>query len=420
MRSKFFWLAVLGFAILVGVISCVASDTTARGGSGSSPAPILPDVYEDEEHEPEPEEEIEETPLKPGELDLQSDSVFVAERYVGFLTWGYFTHSAAPAPVAFAESSVLDTLTGNELSIENILDIDKLESALALLAEALLAHAPEAAPYLHMIEKNWLANFVLDHYGLRVLLAPDIAPWDLGFVSVLLSYEDLDDAFLLSIELGLYEPRRRPMVALTFDDGPGPYTDRILDVLEEHGGRATFCVLGNRVHYHPDTLRRAVSLGSEIVGHSWDHADFSRLGAYAITSQITRTTDAITEIIGYPPPTIYRAPFGLTNTRVINTSRDLGYSLLHWSIDPQDWAHRDADWIYDFIINRAIDGSIILLHDIHTSTMEAVERVVPRLIAEGFELVTASEVIAYFYGELEPGETYEGNRLPWGVYVNRD
>jgi len=429
-RSKFFWLAVLGFAILVGIISCVASDSEGRS-SASAPAPILPDLDEyedytdynsDDEYEDTDIEEHEEQPAPPdpGELDMQSDSVFVADRYVGFLTWGYFHHSAVAAPVAFAESSVLDTLTGREINIEEVIDISNLDLALSLLAEALLVYAPESAPYLYMMDESWLSHFILDHDGIRVLLPPGIAPWGLGFTSILLSYEDLGDYILLSAELALHEPRRRPMVALTFDDGPSIYTNMILDVLEEHGGRVTFCVLGNRIQYHPDTLRRAVELGSEVIGHSWDHSDLARLNANAITSQITRTTEAIAEVIGHPPPTIFRAPYGNTNSRVISTSRDLGYSLLHWSVDPQDWQHRDADWIYDFILNRVIDGGIVVLHDVHTTTMEAMVRVIPRLIAEGFQLVTASELIAYFYGDLEPGEIYQGLRLPWGVYVDRN
>ena len=421
-RSKFFWLAVLGFAILVGIISCVASDSEGRS-SASLPAPILPDENEDYSDYDQSADVIgydeEPAPEDPGELDIQSNSVFIAERYAGFLTWGYFSHSAVAAPVPFAEASVLDTLTGREISLEEILDIDNIDSTLALLAEALLAYTPEAASYLYMIDENWLSHFILDRNGIRVLLPPSIASWDLGFISILLTYEDLGEAILLKEELGLQEPVRRPMVALTFDDGPSIYTNMILDMLEEHGGRVTFCVLGDRIQYHPDTLRRAVALGSEVIGHSWDHSDLARLNANAITDQITRTTEAIADVIGHPPPTVFRAPYGNTNSRVINTSRELGYSLLHWSVDPQDWHHRDADWIYNSILSRVIDGSIVVLHDVHTTTMEAMERVIPRLIAEGFQLVTASEVIAYFYGELEPGEIYQGLRLPWGVYIER-
>ena len=413
MRSKFFWLAVLALGIFAGIVSCVSSNTSGSANA-SAPVPILPEIdeaYDPDIYEYEPEEPL---PADPGLLDINTDNTFVVDRYVGFLTWGYFYHSTIISPVAFAESSIIDTHTNSKLELEDILDFEQIHKALSLLAEAILAYAPEAAPYLHLIDESWLSYFVLDCNGLRILLPPDIAPWDIGFMYVHISFEDLEEAFLLGVELGLREPPRRPMVALTFDDGPTIYTEMILDMLEAVGGRATFCVLGNRVHNHANTIRRAVELGSEVVGHSWDHPNLTRLNANGVTNQITRTSEAIEEVLGFPPPPMFRAPFGLTNNRVLNVSRDLGYSILHWSVDPQDWYNRCPDWIYNNIMDRAIDGSIILLHDIHTSTMHAMERVIPRLIANGFQLVTASELIAYFYGDMEPGEIYQGLRLPWG------
>ncbi|MCL2361381.1 MAG: polysaccharide deacetylase family protein [Defluviitaleaceae bacterium] len=427
MRSKFFWLAVLGFSILAGIISCVASDSASQSSSGSVPAAILPDITDDYEYNSDETgnlsstvvEEIDEPPVEPGELDIQTENFFIAERYVGFLTWGYFSHPSVAAPVPIIDSSVYDSYTGEELGLTQIIDTEMTDQALTLLANALLAYAPEVEPFLYSIDKDWLTHIVLDTEGLKILLAPDITPWDLGFVSVIISYEDLDDVFLLHVELGLREPPRLPMIALTFDDGPSIYTGMILDILEAHGGNATFCVLGNRIHYHPGILRRAVEMGSEVIGHSWDHSNLTRLNANAITNQITRTSTAIEEATGQAPPPIFRAPYGLTNTRVVSTSRDLGYALLHWSVDPQDWYHRDADVIYNNIMSRAIDGSIVVAHDIRISTVEAMERVIPSLIEEGFQLVTASELIAYFYGELEPGDIYQGLRLPWGSYNGR-
>ena len=431
-RNKFFWLAVLGLSILAGIISCVATDSAGSGSSGSVPASILPendyqyhlDEAWDDYYTTQDGNGLSQNPSQEdldaqlGNLDLQTSNFFIAERYVGFLTWGYFSHPALTAPVAVIESSVLDSYTGEELGMEQVLDIEMIDHALTLLSDALITAYPEAEPFLYLIDETWLSHMILNIDGLDVFFPPDIAPWDLGFINLHISYEDLDDAFLLWVELGLREPPRLPMIALTFDDGPSPYTDLILDLLEEHGGRATFCVLGYRVRYRPGTLLRAVELGSEVVGHSWDHSNFTNLNANAISTQITRTSDAIEEAIGQSPPPIFRAPFGATNTRVINTSRDLGYALLHWSVDPQDWYNRDADHIYENIMARAIDGAIILLHDIHGTTAQAMERVIPRLISEGFQLVTASELIEYFYGEVEAGEIYQGLRLPWGSYVD--
>ena len=413
MRSKFFWLILLSLLILAGIISCISSDTAAHPGT-VTPVPILPEPDENEyDYEPEPEELL---PPEPGELDVQTENVIFASRYAGFLTWGYFHHSTISEPVAFAESRVTNVVTGRAVELADILDIDEIDGALTLLSDALLEYAPESMPYLHLIDETWLEYVVMDTDGLRVLLKPDIAPWELGFVTILLLYQDLGRVFLLYDEYTQYEPARRPMVALTFDDGPHAiYTPAILDVLEEYNASATFFVLGNRVHNHADIIRRSVDMGSEVLGHSWSHPDMTRLGTNGITDQITRTSQAIEEVLGWPTVPLFRAPYGLANSRVINTARDMGYSLVHWSVDPQDWAHenRCPYIITNLVMDRVTDGAIILLHDVHTTTMEAARILIPRLIEEGFDLVTASELIDYFYGVIEPGARYVGfrNRL---------
>ena len=200
------------------------------------------------------------------------------------------------------------------------------------------------------------------------------------------------------------------MVALTFDDGPSAiYTNHILDILEQHGGRATFFVLGYRVAGHADTIRRTVQLGSEVAGHSWDHPDLSLMSDEAdIAGEIERTSAAIRAITGTPPP-IYRPPFGRTNDLAEQVSARLGYAIINWTLDPRDWEHRDADKVFELIMNDVESGDIIVLHDVHPSTALAMERVVPALIAEGFELVTVSELLTHAFGELEPGVIYGRN-----------
>jgi len=207
-----------------------------------------------------------------------------------------------------------------------------------------------------------------------------------------------------------YEPVRRPMVALTFDDGPSQYTGYILDVLELHGARATFCVLGNRVEAWADTIRRMDYHGSEVVGHSWNHRNFTNLNEEEIKRQILDTSAIIEEILGFPPPPIFRAPYGALNSRVRRVARELEYSFLNWSLDTLDWRYRDAQHLYNFIMERAKDGSIILMHDIRQPTADAMAYVIPGLIERGFELVTATELINYFEGELEPGAEFRGIR----------
>jgi len=216
-----------------------------------------------------------------------------------------------------------------------------------------------------------------------------------------------------------YIPKPRYVIALTFDDGPSRFTEQILDVLERYNARATFCVLGNRVESREDIVRRTVAGGSEVIGHSWNHPNLSIQNEYTIRNQLRNTSAAIENAIGVPPPPIFRAPYGSVNARVRSISYDMGYSILNWTIDTMDWRFRDAQHIYDHIMQHARHGSIVLLHDIFEATAEAMELVVPALIERGFELVTASELIEYIYGSIQPGVEYRGLR-PGEIPIRRD
>ena len=202
----------------------------------------------------------------------------------------------------------------------------------------------------------------------------------------------------------------RPMVALTFDDGPSRHTDHILDLLEKQGGRATFFVLGNLVDSRRDTVVRAVSLGNEVVGYSWDHKDLSRLSAQEIRAQL-RDTDARIAAVTGKSTNMFRPPYGALNSTVTNVAAEMGYCIIYWSIDTLDWKYRDPSRIYNVIMNEVTDGSIILLHDIHGTTAQAMNRVIPQLVSEGYQLVTVSELLYHRHGGIEPGRVYySGNR----------
>ena len=203
---------------------------------------------------------------------------------------------------------------------------------------------------------------------------------------------------------------KRPMIALTFDDGPGQHTNRILDVLERYGAQATFFVVGYHVEEWQDTVRRTINLGSEVANHTWNHPELPRISSQRIRAELQTTSDIIKQVIGAPGPRFFRPPFGLADDRVAEISAELGYAIITWTLDTRDWEVRNADAVYDIIMNRAEEGSIILMHDTHVTTAAAMERVIPALIARGYRLVTVSELLLSVYGELEPGRVY-------GTYV---
>ena len=194
----------------------------------------------------------------------------------------------------------------------------------------------------------------------------------------------------------------KPMVALTFDDGPGPYTDKILSCLSKYGAKATFFVVGNRLNKYPSALKREAELGMEIGCHTWNHKQLTTLDSGGIKNEITRTNNLVKELTGVYPATV-RPPYGSHNAAVRSAA---GGPIIMWSIDTLDWKTKNADSTYNSVINNVKDGDIILMHDIHAPTADAVERIVPALIERGYQLVTVSELGEYRKGGLVNGQAY--------------
>ena len=189
---------------------------------------------------------------------------------------------------------------------------------------------------------------------------------------------------------GSYDPtQKRPMLALTFDDGPGEYTQELLDCLEENNAHATFFMLGQNVSAYPDAPKRMLEIGCEIGSHSWDHTQLTTIDLDAVAKQFSDTDNALIEACGQAA-SVARAPYGDGNTDIYNT---VAKPFFMWSLDTEDWKLMDADADYDAVMNGDLtDGSIILMHDIHQPSVQAAIRFIPELIAKGYKLVTVSEM----------------------------
>lgn len=186
-------------------------------------------------------------------------------------------------------------------------------------------------------------------------------------------------------------------VALTFDDGPGRHTGRLLDSLKASNTKATFFVLGQATTTRPALVRLAAQEGHVVASHGWDHRQFTRLGAAAQRDQIRRTASAIVRA-GAPAPTLFRPPYGAYNA----TTRALGVPLVLWNVDPLDWKYRSAPTVTRKVLAQVRPGSIVLLHDIHGSTVDAVPGIISQLKARGYTLVTVPELL----GSPQPGRVY--------------
>jgi len=184
------------------------------------------------------------------------------------------------------------------------------------------------------------------------------------------------------------------VIALTFDDGPHKtLTPKLLDILKSRNVRATFYVLGSLVQAHPDIARRIVAEGHEIANHTWTHPYLSRLSREAVRRELQRTEDIILEVTGVKP-TNYRPPYGaITAAQKQWIYEEFGYPTIMWDVDPLDWRRPGASVVAQRILDGTRKGSIVLAHDIHPGTIEAMPATIDGLKARGFQFLTVKELL---------------------------
>ncbi len=186
-----------------------------------------------------------------------------------------------------------------------------------------------------------------------------------------------------------------PYIALTFDDGPSAkLTPQLLDLLAAHHIKATFFVIGQNVAENPEITARAAREGHEIGNHSWSHPNFAKMSDDAVRQQLRKTDDAIRSAIG-KSPTLLRPPYGNITARQKKWIADeFGYKIALWDVDPLDWKRPGPAIVRDRILRNTRPGSIVLSHDIHPGTIEAMPSTIDQLEAKGFKFVTVSELIS--------------------------
>ena len=196
----------------------------------------------------------------------------------------------------------------------------------------------------------------------------------------------------------------KPMVALTFDDGPStPVTTRILNSLEANG-RATFFMVGNRVPGTQAVVQRMNALGCEVANHTYEHKYLTKVGDSGIRSQVGLTNQKIAEACGVTP-TLVRPPGGFYNQASLDTLGSMGMAAIMWDIDTLDWKTRNAQNTINVVLNQVKDGDIVLMHDIYSTSADAAEVIIPELVNRGYQLVTVSEM-AQYRGGIQAGHVY--------------
>ena len=191
-------------------------------------------------------------------------------------------------------------------------------------------------------------------------------------------------------------------IALTFDDGPSPYTDRLLQVLKDDDAKATFFEIGNKVAANPEGAKRVVEAGMELGSHTWEHPNMTTIPPEDIPAQFSKASDAIEAATGQRPKLV-RTAGGLINDQVLAEAKKQGLADINWDVIPFDWAN-DANTAATryMLMTQIKPNSVVLFHDAYSSTVDLVQQFLPVLKANGYHMVTVTQML----GERAPGSTY--------------
>ena len=215
-------------------------------------------------------------------------------------------------------------------------------------------------------------------------------------------------------------PISQPYIAITFDDGPHvTNTPRLLDILAERNIKATFFVVGKMVREYPAIVRRILAEGHEIGNHTWDHKPLSSLGPDAIRQELSKTHDAVLKAAGYQMR-LLRPPYGASNMRVKQIAyQEFGYPSIIWTVDPLDWKQPGSAIVAQHIVAGTHPGAIILAHDIHAATIDAMPDTLDVLLAKGYHFVTVSQLL-HLGEKFPPPAPVPSVPIPAAIPVNDD
>lgn len=354
------------------------------------------------------------------ELTVAYESYYADETTASVVMTGTFMAPYMAHPVDIVKAFNVDLEKKSLFSVGELFDEDNRNSFARKVAEKTGVKAED-------IDRNFLNNGYLTSEGIVVVLERGAyLPMSDGTKTAELSYEEIGSLMKKHFGNTLPEedaeevvdapivsqdstPREidpdKPMIAITFDDGPSAHTDRLLDIFARYGGKGTFFVLGNLIDGRKNTVKRIVAEGHEIGNHSWSHRQLTNLSEEEITDQIMMTRAKIYDTVGVDS-LIMRPPYGACDDTVKAVGAKVGVSFVNWSVDTLDWKSKNAVAVHNEIMKYASDGAIILCHDLHKTTVDAMETVLPELIGKGYQLVTVSELMEYSEKTLEAGKMY--------------
>ena len=308
------------------------------------------------------------------------------------------------------QSHIFNYETGEEINIEDLIKEDKKEEFWNKITELVYLKYPDFIADVISLNNAENVYFLKDNelviYYYNYVIEP--APKEDLFLVV--NYNEIKDYLNITVDLdseytnedGSVINASKKLIAITFDDGPGPYTDRLVDILNSNKVNATFFMLGKNLENYRSTVLNVYNSGNEIGYHSYAHANFKRQDLETIKSEFATSNEILKSITG-TTFSLIRPPYGSINADIKNA---IDASFILWNVDTEDWRHKDPEYLLNYTLENISEGSIVLFHDIHASSVDAIEKILPYLYVEGYQVVTVSELAEHFNTDLEAHKTY--------------
>ncbi len=330
------------------------------------------------------------------ELNIDYTYSLINERYINvtltiFINKPYLAH-----PITYLKTYVFDIKTNKLLTINDLTN-DNLSTILeqqlknkykdCILEEKINLNKDTLFTFSDTILTIYFNPYILTS-GYCGIIKLQIPLTNINLkIPISLDEEETNTTINIANEKNIIDINK-PVVALTFDDGPSKYTDEILELLKKYNINATFFVLGNKVKHYSETIKKTLELGNEIGNHSYNHKQLTKLSIIELQEQINKTQDIIKEITGYTPK-LLRPTYGEIN----NTIREnTNLKIVLWNVDSLDWKKKNSNDIASSVIKNTKNGSIILMHDTKKRTIEALEIIIPKLLEKEYQFVTISEL----------------------------
>ena len=305
---------------------------------------------------------------------------------------------------------LLDYETGEVLDIADLIKDDRNEEFWAKITSLVYLKYPKFIADVLTQGNGENVYFLKDNELIIYYYGYEITPAVKEDLFLTVNYNEIKDYLNITVDLDEFYSNEdgsvintsKKLVAITFDDGPGPYTNQLVDILKDNKARATFFMLGSNLENYRSTVLNVYNNGNEIGYHSYAHKNFKRQDLATIKEEFALSNEILKSITG-TTFNLVRPPYGAINEEIKNA---LDATFILWNVDTEDWRHKDSEYLLNYVLEHINEGNIILFHDIHKTSVAAIEKILPVLYVEGYQLVTVSELAKHFGSELELHKAY--------------